>query len=112
MKCESADIFETAGLGAEWNRIHKREPEQGHLAGEKEDCQLNGSKVLGSIIMEITYPRAFFLFLTTCSFHIHQLLRICKALISERKSWGITDLSMEGVVQVIQEETDKKTNKA
>lgn len=35
---------------------------------EKEDCQLNGGEVLGSIIMEITYPRAFFLLLTTCSF--------------------------------------------
>lgn len=36
---------------------------------EKEDCQLNGGKVWGSIIMEIASPRAFFLLLTTCSFH-------------------------------------------
>lgn len=52
-----------------WGSVHKREPEQAHLAGEKEDCQLNGGEGLGGIIMEITYSRAFFLLLTTCSFH-------------------------------------------
>ena len=54
--------------------LHKNKPEQAHLAGKKEDCQLNGGKGLGSIIMEITYSRAFFFFflllLTTCSFYI------------------------------------------
>lgn len=40
--------------------MQKREPEQAHLAGEKEDCQLNGGRGLGSIIMEITSSRAFF----------------------------------------------------
>ena len=42
--------------------LHKNKPEQAHLAGKKEDCQLNGGKGLGSIIMEITYSRAFFFF--------------------------------------------------
>lgn len=37
------------------------EPGQARLAGEeKEDCQLHGGNGLGSIIMEITYPGAFF----------------------------------------------------
>lgn len=52
-----------------WGRgegVRKTEPEQA-LGREKEDCQLNGGRVLGSIIMEITCPRAFFLLLTTCS---------------------------------------------
>ena len=74
MKCESAVCFKKAGLGAGFGGgggLHKHKPEQAHLAGKKEDCQLNGGKGLGSIIMEITYSRAFPAPTpTTCSFYI------------------------------------------
>lgn len=78
---------------------HKREPEQAHLAGEKEDCQLNGGKGLGSIIMEITYPGAFFsppdhmLLPQRNSAQSGQLLRIRKASISARKKRGLNQSS-------------------
>lgn len=57
------------GWGLSWGGESMR-ARASPVGREKEDCQLNGGKVLGSIIMEITYPRAFFLLLTTCSFHI------------------------------------------
>lgn len=58
------------GPGLVGGVLHKNKPEQAHLAGKKEDCQLNGGgKVLGSIIMEITYSRASPPLLTTCSFY-------------------------------------------
>lgn len=59
-------MSEKAGLGAgEWRGREGGglvgEPGQARLAGEeKEDCQLHGGNGLGSIIMEITYPGAFF----------------------------------------------------
>ena len=94
MKCESAGVFKKAGLGAGFGGLHKNKPEQAHLAGKKEDCQLNGGKGLGSIIMEITYSRAFFFFTPPPGhmFLLHrnspwggQLSRISKVSVSERK---------------------------
>lgn len=74
--------------------MQKREPEQAHLAGEKEDCQLNGGRGLGGIIMEITSSRAFFsppehMFLPhRNSTEKGQLLRTAVS-IAERKKKGL-----------------------
>lgn len=80
------------GPGLVGGVLHKNKPEQAHLAGKKEDCQLNGGgKVLGSIIMEITYSRAsppppdHMFLLHRNSPWGGQLSRIRKVSVSERK---------------------------